>query len=69
MAVLNSSTIHTAPPPNPYTPIYLAVSHRPSVIQWADQLIVLEAGQVILSGLPYEFDAGNLIGGRGSIEP
>ena len=52
----NTSLLSHSPTlPLPYSPTFLAVSHRPSVLKQADQLIVLEAGQIIFSGIPHEF--------------
>ncbi|MBE7385493.1 MAG: ABC transporter ATP-binding protein [Leptolyngbya sp. SIO1E4] len=39
------------------SPTFLAVSHRPAVLQQADQIIVLEAGEMIFAGTPQEFFA------------
>jgi ATP-binding cassette subfamily C protein len=39
-----------------YTPTCLVVSHRPSVIERADTIILLEAGRIIFSGIPAQFN-------------
>ena len=41
--------------PTLYSPTYLTVSHRPAILQHADQIILLEAGQVSFSGSPQQF--------------
>ncbi|MGD1852592.1 MAG: ABC transporter ATP-binding protein [Cyanophyceae cyanobacterium] len=40
-----------------YLPTYLAVSHRPGMLQRADQIILLESGQVAFCGSPQQFFA------------
>jgi ABC-type multidrug transport system fused ATPase/permease subunit len=39
-----------------YTPTCLVVSHRPSVIEQADTIILLEAGRIVFSGTPAQFN-------------
>ena len=39
----------------PYTPTYLAVSHRPAILQRADQIVELKAGQISFCGSPQDF--------------
>ncbi|MDV3351210.1 ABC transporter ATP-binding protein [Leptothoe sp. LEGE 181152] len=44
-------------PPLPYEPTYLTVSHRPVILQRADQIVLLESGQVSFVGSPHNFFA------------
>ncbi|BAM50312.1 ABC transporter [Synechocystis sp. PCC 6803] len=39
-----------------YTPTCLVVSHRPSVIEQADTIVLLEAGRIVFSGTPAQFN-------------
>jgi ABC-type multidrug transport system fused ATPase/permease subunit len=39
-----------------YSPTCLVASHRPSVIEQADTVIWLEAGRIVFSGTPTQFD-------------
>ena len=50
----------TPSPPLSSTQTYLAVSHRPSVLKQADQIILLAAGEIIFSGAPHEFLGSSL---------
>ncbi|MEM9485645.1 MAG: ABC transporter ATP-binding protein [Cyanobacteria bacterium P01_F01_bin.116] len=39
----------------PHSPTYLTVSHRPAILQRADQIILLEAGQIVFFGSSQDF--------------
>ena len=41
----------------PYVPTYLTVSHRSDILQRAEQIVLLEAWQVLFAGRPHDFFA------------